>query len=235
MEITPIIEPSTRQCPFCAETIQARAIKCRFCSEFLNTQKAKALITAADSDSKSEAPAKPDDVLFIARPSLWGMVGSVIRGLFFIALAYLLFIFPLEIFLDNLLGLELSDGQAITFARYRTAAALGIIVLVVLILLLKMVRLKMMRYEVTTERIEFSRGILDRKVDNLDMFRVVDISMRRSLLDCIFGIGTVGLITTDKTDPKFDFQKIRYPRLLYDVIKKASLDADKRNSVIHLE
>ncbi len=233
MEITPIIAPSTKPCPFCAETIQAQAIKCRFCSEFLNTQKAKALIAAADSEPEDSIG--PDDVLFIARPSLWGMVGSVIRGFFFIALAYLVFIFPLEIFLDNLLGLELSDGQAITFARYRTAAALGIIVLVVLILLLKMVRLKMMRYEVTTERIEFSRGILDRKVDNLDMFRVIDISMRRSLLDCIFGIGTVGLITTDKTDPKFDFQKIRCPRRLYDIIKKASLDADKRNSVIHLE
>ncbi len=235
MEITPIIAPSTKSCPFCAETIQAQAIKCRFCSEFLNTQKAKALIAAADSDSESEDHAKLDDVLFIARPSLWGMVGSAIRGCFFIALGYLLFIFPLEILLDNLLGLELSDAQAITFTRYRLAAALGIIVLVLLLLLLKAVRLKMMRYEVTAERIEFSRGILDRKVDNLDMFRVIDLSMRRSLLDCVFGIGSVGLITTDKTDPKFDFEKIRSPRRLYDVIKKASLDADKKNSVIHLE
>ncbi len=235
MEITPIIAPSTKQCPFCAETIQAQAIKCRFCSEFLNTQKAKALIAVGNSDSQSEAPAKPDDVLFVSRPSLWGMAGAVARGIFFFAVAYLLFVFPLEIFLDNLLGLELSDSQVITFARYRLAAALGIMVFVVLLLLLKAVRLKMMRYEVTAERIEFSRGILDRKVDNLDMFRVVDIKMRRSLFDCLFGIGSVGLITTDKTDPKFDFQKIRSPRRLYDVIKKASLDADRKNSVIHLE
>jgi hypothetical protein len=67
------------------------------------------------------------------------------------------------------------------------------------------------------------------------MFRVIDLRMRRSLLDCIFGIGTVTLITTDKTDPNFTFQKIKRPRRLYDIIKKASLEADKRRGVVHLE
>ena len=93
----------------------------------------------------------------------------------------------------------------------------------------------MMYYEVTSDRIEFSRGIFDRRVDNLDMFRVVDLNLRRSLLDCLFGIGAVKLVTTDKTDPEFIFEKIRGPRILYDIIKKASLEADQKNSVIHLE
>ena len=89
--------------------------------------------------------------------------------------------------------------------------------------------------EVTPERIEWGRGIFDRRVDNLDMFRVIDLKMRRTVFDCIFGIGRVGLVTTDKTDPEFDFEKIRSPRQLYDIIKEASLDADQRNRVIHLE
>jgi uncharacterized membrane protein YdbT with pleckstrin-like domain len=105
----------------------------------------------------------------------------------------------------------------------------------VLILLYKVIRLKMMYYEVTPDRIEFTRGILDRKVDNLDMFRVIDLKMRRSLLDCVVGVGTVALVTTDKSDPEFEFEKIRDPRLLYDVIKKASLEADKKTNVVHLE
>jgi hypothetical protein len=67
------------------------------------------------------------------------------------------------------------------------------------------------------------------------MFRVIDLRLRRSLFDCIVGIGTVGLITTDKTDPQFTFQKIKKPNKLYDIIKKASLEADRQNSVIHLE
>ena len=93
----------------------------------------------------------------------------------------------------------------------------------------------MTHYEVSAQRIEYSRGILDRKVDNLDMFRVVDLKLRRSLLDCIVGVGTVGLITTDKTDPQFTFEKMRNCRRLYDIIKNASLEADRRSGVIHLE
>jgi hypothetical protein len=45
----------------------------------------------------------------------------------------------------------------------------------------------------------------------------------------------VGLITTDKTYPEFVFEKIRDSRRLYDVIKEASLEADKRSGVIHVE
>ena len=129
----------------------------------------------------------------------------------------------------------LTEEQALVFGKYRVTAGLGLTILVVLILLLKMVKLKMTHYEVSAERIEWSRGIFDRRVDNLDMFRVIDLRLRRSLLDCIFGIGTVTLITTDKTDPEFTFEKIRNSRRLYDVIKKASLDADRRNRVLHLE
>ena len=93
----------------------------------------------------------------------------------------------------------------------------------------------MICYEITPERIEWSRGVLDRRVDNLDMFRVIDLKLRRSLLDCILGIGTISLITTDKTDPEFDFEKIRHCHRLYDIIKRSSLEADRQSGVIHLE
>lgn len=136
---------------------------------------------------------------------------------------------------ENLLGLTLTDNQALAIGEYRIIAGLGLATIVVLILVIKIVKLKMTYYEVTAERIEWERGIFDRKVDNLDMFRVIDLKMRRTVLDVILGIGTVALITTDKTDPEFVFEKVRDCRLLYDVIKKASLDADRRTGVIHLE
>ena len=226
----------TKQCLFCAETIQARAIKCRFCGEFLNSDKAKALEADPDPDSQSsEDEETSDNVLFVARPSLWGMAPAMVKGLFFIVLAVLLVRLPLENFINNLLGLGLTENQSWTVGGYRIIAGFGLSLIVVLILVIKVVRLKVTRYEVSPDRIEWSRGILDRRVDNIDMFRVIDLKMRRSVLDCIFGIGTVGLITTDKTDPKFEFEKIHRPRELYDIIKKASLEADRRTGVVHLE
>ncbi len=270
MESITFTRPKTKQCPFCAETIQAQAIKCRFCGEFLNTNRARVVEAGSDANSQSdENGGKADNVLFAGRPSLFGMVGAVIRGLIFLGIAVFLVVYPLEglplfqpaeepdlaayetsaeVPLEtettaevieeqprNFSKFVLTEEQALVFGKYRVIAGLGLGVLVVLLLLLKIIKLKMTHYEVTAERIEWSRGIFDRRVDNLDMFRVIDLRLRRSLLDCILGIGTVGLITTDKTDPEFTFEKIRNSRRLYDVIKKASLDADRRDRVIHLE
>jgi len=223
----------TKECPFCAETIQTRAIKCRFCGEFLNSEKAKALLNA---NSQSDCPLteeskKDDDFLFAGSPSLWGAAPAVLKGLVIIILAILLIKIPVE----NLLGANLTQNQVLVFARYRFIVGLGICLAAAFFIALKIVRLRMIYYEVTSVRIEHSRGILDRKVDNLDMFHITDLKLRRSALDCILGIGTVVLTTTDKSDPEFVFEKVRDPRRLYDVIKKASLEADRRGAVVHLE
>ncbi len=231
-----VVDLQTKQCVFCAETIQAQAVKCRFCGEFLNSKKARAV----EADPEPNSPLSEDDetddaILFAANPSLLGMAPAMVKGLFFLVAAGLLIKLPLEIMAENLLSLNLTGSQALAFGRYRVIAGIGLATLVVLILVIKTVKLKMIYYEVTTDRIEWERGIFDRKVDNLDMFRVIDLNMRRTVFDVILGIGTVALITTDKTDPEFAFEKVRDCRLLYDVIKKASLEADKQNRVIHME
>lgn len=233
-----VVDLQTKQCLFCAETIQAQAVKCRFCGEFLNSKKARNLEKKLESNSatsEDEGEETDDTILFAGKPSLLGMAPAVVKGMFFLAAAYLLIRLPLEIMADELLGLNLTDNQVLAFGQYRAIAGFGLATIVLLVLLIKIIKLKMIYYEVSAERIEWERGIFDRKVDNLDMFRVIDLKMRRSIIDVILGIGTVALMTTDKTDPEFVFEKVRNCRLLYDVIKKASLDADRRTGVIHLE
>ncbi|MHC5182112.1 MAG: hypothetical protein ACYSOW_09625 [Planctomycetota bacterium] len=43
------------------------------------------------------------------------------------------------------------------------------------------------------------------------------------------------VVTKDETDPLFDFEKVANPKQLYDIIKKASLEADRKQGVVHLD
>ncbi len=224
-----IATSQTRQCPFCAETILAAAVKCRFCGEFLNTEQAKALVRSVGEEDESQA--EIGELLFSGQPSLWAITGTFVKGVIVLALAISLAVWHIE----RMAWLKLSAEQEIVFGRYRLLLGLGIGLIVVMVLFYKALQLKMTYYEVSTERIEFGRGIFDRRVDNLDMFRVVDLKLRRSVLDCIVGVGTVFLTTTDKSHPEFTFEKVSSSRELYDAIKKASLSADRRTNVIHME
>jgi len=137
--------------------------------------------------------------------------------------------------IERVAWLGFSAGNAAVVGRYRVLLGLALGLIVAMVLFYKALKLRMTHYEVSADRIEYSEGIFDRRADNLDMFRVVDIKLRRSFLDCLVGVGTVMLTTTDKSHPEFVFEKVRGSRELYDVIKKASLSADRRTNVIHME
>lgn len=56
-------------------------------------------------------------------------------------------------------------------------------------------------YELTTQRLRIRAGILNKKVDELELFRVRDYTMEQPLLLRMVGLGNLTLITTDATTP----------------------------------
>lgn len=220
---------ATKKCPFCGERINVEAVKCRFCKEFLEDD---AGLPVSNHARKRLAPrpeepgddeAKGDEVV-VAIPSLWGIAGAFASAIIFFTIGLFLLIWA-----D---GGMLKNDQATLVIRL---FGLGLVFVTGIILTWKIAALKSTRYEITIDRIEWIRGIFSRKIDNIDMFRVVDIKLHRSLLDCIVGIGTLTVVTKDQTTPEFSFEKIRKPKTLYDFIKNAALSADRKQGVIHMD
>ncbi len=143
--------------------------------------------------------------------------------------------YPFEGIREELSQFKLSEVEASAILGYKEIAGIGLGILIMFVLLARVAQLKSTYYEVTSDRIEWARGIFSRRIDNLDLFRVVDLRLQRSLWDCIVGIGMVALVTTDKTDPEFSFMKLKGARKLYDILKITCLDADQKRGVIHLE
>jgi ribosomal protein L40E len=245
---------NTKLCPFCAEQIPVQAVKCRYCGELFTPERLRLVEKALAAESQGTG----EQSLLVASPSLWALVNSFTIGFIALCAAIFLIIVPIE----RPFGSSKSSGGTVSqsngssniaanqnplqqqagsggfqssMRKFRILLGLLIVLMTSLWLATKIYVLRMIRYEITPQRIEYSRGLFDRKVDNLDMFRIIDMKMRRSPLDCMTGVGTVIIYTTDKTDPEFRFEKIRNPAQLYDIVKKYSLEADRGGNVVHLE
>lgn len=56
------------------------------------------------------------------------------------------------------------------------------------------------RYRLTSQRLFVERGILSQTVDQLELIRVDDVRLHKTLVDRFFGLGSILLVSTDATD-----------------------------------
>ncbi len=238
----------TKRCVYCGEEILADAVKCRWCKEFLDEGEdlpvSHHAVSRRGEKREAERPLRPFSpprpaasaalagVTMRFVPSLWAMTGVLLSALILLAVAIVLMAVPL----DQYLGEKIMAQKGMDIA-VEAVHLIGFVMAAVAVMrvVYKLLKLKSTRYDLSADRIEWTRGIFSRKVDNIDMFRVVDIKLHRTLLDCLLGIGSVTLITKDETDPVFTFEKLRNPRLVYDMVKTSSLEADRRQGVVHIE
>lgn len=76
------------------------------------------------------------------------------------------------------------------------------------------------RYQLSEDRLFVSEGFLNIRDDEVLLYRVRDIDTRRSLWQRIFGVGTVTVMSSDKTMPTLVLQNIKDPVFVKELIHR---------------
>lgn len=77
-------------------------------------------------------------------------------------------------------------------------------------------------YRITTQRIVIDRGILSKKTEQLDLYRIVDFTVERPFGQRILGTGNLRLHTFDKSTPVLELFGLATDVVqLYELLRKA--------------
>jgi uncharacterized membrane protein YdbT with pleckstrin-like domain len=90
-------------------------------------------------------------------------------------------------------------------------------------------------YELTTERLKLRRGVLNKHMDEVELYRVRDYQLEQPLFLRLFGLGNIALQTSDRSHPVLRLRAIRNGEQLYEQIRAAVEECRTRKGVRELD
>lgn len=75
-------------------------------------------------------------------------------------------------------------------------------------------------YELTTERLRLFEGVLNQKIDEIELYRVKDTTMERPFWYRMFGLSTLTLNTSDRSHPTVVFEAIQDGMNVRELLRK---------------
>lgn len=64
-------------------------------------------------------------------------------------------------------------------------------------------------YKLTEEKLLVETGLFNINQEEVRLYRILDVTLKRSLGQRIFGLGTIHCCSADKTTPEFDIKNIK--------------------------
>ncbi|MBQ9938729.1 MAG: PH domain-containing protein [Oscillospiraceae bacterium] len=79
-------------------------------------------------------------------------------------------------------------------------------------------------YMLEEEKLLVSSGFLNKREDEVRLYRIMDLTLKRSFGERLFGLGTIHCCSADKSTPEFDIKRIKNSRevknLISDMVEK---------------
>lgn len=80
------------------------------------------------------------------------------------------------------------------------------------------------KYKLTDEKLIVETGFFSIKQEEVRLYRIMDVTLKRSLGQRMFGVGTIHCCSADKSTPEFDIKSIKssekVKELLSDKVEK---------------
>lgn len=90
-------------------------------------------------------------------------------------------------------------------------------------------------YAVGPQRIEIERGILGKRVESVDLFRVRDVVFEQSLVERMRGVGRITVFSSDHVEPTLQIGPVRDAKWLYTRLRDAVSVARKDARVLPVD
>ena len=104
-----------------------------------------------------------------------------------------------------------------------------------LVALVKWLDLRLTRYELDPERLRVTSGILTKRTEHVELYRVKDTELTIPIWERIVGIGTINVVSSDATNPRVSLRGIRDPEKVREAIRTACEGVRRARGVRELD
>lgn len=101
-----------------------------------------------------------------------------------------------------------TPSQVINLGSFLLLGLFFWLVIPLFVILWKWLVVKNMKYELTTERLRMRHGVLNKKLDELELYRVRDYKLDQPFFLRIFSLGNIIMQTSDRSHPTVVIQAI---------------------------
>ncbi len=91
------------------------------------------------------------------------------------------------------------------------------------------------KYKLSEDRLFLEKGLLTTRSDEILLYRIRDLSLRISLGQRICGVGTVCVVSSDRSLPQLELKNVKHPREVKELIHQYVEQAKEKRRMKSME